>query len=242
MLTFLATILGYVLKFIYQMLSQAMNEPSLISFYAISIIIMTFLVKLITIPITLNTQKSSQQMSELSPEVEKLKKKYGYDQRVLQQKTQELYKEKGVSVMGCSSCLMLLIQFLILMALIRVIRDPAQFMFESKSEFESISKNFFWIKDLNQMDPLWFGLPLMTSLSQFAVSLFSMKTNKAQQNSQMGSMNTMLMVLPLAYYFVFRSMPAALPLYWTMSSVIEIIFRVIMYFFFSNHKERIKED
>lgn len=239
-MTFIATILGYILRFIYDFLSKS-PESAQISHYALSIVIMTVLVKLVTIPITISTQKSSQQMSELQPEIEKLKKKYGYDQQVLQQKTQALYKEKGVNAMGCSSCLMMIIQLMILLALIRVIRDPAHYMFDNKSQFDQIAKNFYWVNDLTKMDPLWYGLPLLTSLTQFAVTFFTMKTNKANQNSPMGNMNNMFLIMPLAYYFVFKTMPAALPLYWTLSSVIEIIFRVIVYFFFSSHKEKLKE-
>lgn len=144
--------------------------------------------------------------------------------------------------MGCSSCLMVLVQFVILLALLRVIRQPNVYMFDSQAQFDSIARNFLWIKDLNLKDPLWYGLPLMTSLSQFGVTLFTTKTNKAQQNSQMASMNTMFLIMPLAYYFAFRSMAAALPLYWTLSSIIEIIFRFVMHFFFDKEKEKEKEE
>lgn len=241
-MTYLAKILGYLLRFIYDFLANSSTEPQAVSFYALSIIIITVIIKFITIPITIKTQKSSQQMGELQPEIDKLKKKYGYDPKVLQEKTQQLYKEKGVSTMGCSSCLMVLVQFVILLALLRVIRQPNVYMFDSQAQFDSIARNFLWIKDLNLKDPLWYGLPLMTSLSQFGVTLFTTKTNKAQQNSQMASMNTMFLIMPLAYYFAFRSMAAALPLYWTLSSIIEIIFRFVMHFFFDKEKEKEKEE
>ena len=49
MLSFIAQILGSLMKFIYDSLVNNFTEPSNISFYAISIILMTVLVSLITI-------------------------------------------------------------------------------------------------------------------------------------------------------------------------------------------------
>lgn len=223
------------MRFMYEGLANLTSEPESISFYAISIILMTILTKAITIPLTVKSQKTQRQMQELQPEVEKLQKKYGYDQLILQQKTQEMYKEKGVSQIGFSSCITMIIPFIILIALFRVINDSGRFVFNSNVSMENISTNFFWVPTLMKSDPLWFGLPLATSLSQFAVSLFNMKTNPAMNNNpQMGSMNTMFLILPLVYFFFFRSLPAGLPLYYTASSLIELIFRVVMYFFFEN--------
>ena len=57
MLSFIAQILGSLMKFIYDSLVNNFTEPSNISFYAISIILMTILVSLLTIPMTMNQQK-----------------------------------------------------------------------------------------------------------------------------------------------------------------------------------------
>lgn len=237
MLDFLARVLGTVLKYIYENIQHMFSEPKNISYYAIAIIIITIIAKLLIIPMTIQSQKQAQNMSRLKPKLDELEKKFGYDKQVLQKKQQELYKQEGASVMGCSSCGMMILQLIILFALYRVMREPAKYLFDNATSMDNIKTNFFWVGSLLKQDPLWFGLPLLTSISQFITSYFMMKTNPTQ-NAQMSSMNNMLLILPLVYYFVFRSMPAGLPLYWTVSSVIEIIFRVIMYVFFNPKGEK----
>ncbi|MDU3198807.1 MAG: hypothetical protein E6696_00640, partial [Anaerococcus hydrogenalis] len=67
MLNFIAQLLGSLMKFIYDSLVNNFAEPSNISFYAISIILMTILVSLITIPMTMNQQKQAAKSGEIQP-------------------------------------------------------------------------------------------------------------------------------------------------------------------------------
>lgn len=103
---------------------------------------------------------------------------------------------------------------------------------------DNVRTNFYWVPDLLQKDPYWFGLPLLTSLSQVGVQLFSMRTNPQMQQSggAMGSMNNMLLLMPLMYFFVFKGLPAGLPLYYTLSSLFRLVIMVIMHFSMRNKK------
>lgn len=225
-MTFLATVLGTLMRWIYDTLASNFTEPKSISFYAISIVIMTLFVNIITIPMMKNQKKTAEKSSQLKPKMDEIKKKYSYDPQIMQQKMQALYKEEGVNP-GFSSCLVMIFQLLILIALYRVIREPEVYVF--KDGFHNIKDNFYWVPTLQEKDPLIYGLPLLTSLSQFASSLFSMKTNPQMsgENNPMSSMNNMLLIMPLLYFFMFRNLPAGLPLYWTASSVIRLIMLVI---------------
>lgn len=161
--------------------------------------------------------------------MEEIKKKYGYDQQIMQQKMQQLYKEEGVTP-GLSGCLVMIIQVLVLFGLFRMMNNTTKYVFPEG--LDNIRTNFYWVPNLLVKDPLWFGLPLLTSLSQFAVQLFSMKTNpQMQQGGAMGSMNNMFLVMPLMYFFLFRGLPAGLPLYYTLSSVFRLVIMVIMHFY-----------
>lgn len=223
MLSFIAQILGSLMKFIYDSLVNNFTEPSNISFYAISIILMTVLVSLITIPMTMNQQKQAAKSGEIQPKVEEIKKKYAYDPQIMQQKMQQLYKEEGVGP-GISSCLVMIFQLLILLSLYRVIQNPNKFIFAGA--MHKVKDNFLWVPTLSKADPLFYGLPLLTSISQLGVQLFTMKTSpqgQAQNTPGMGSMNNMLLAMPVIYYFVFRNLPAGLPLYWTTSSLARLL-------------------
>ncbi|WP_296127592.1 YidC/Oxa1 family membrane protein insertase [uncultured Anaerococcus sp.] len=232
MFNFIAIILGKLMRFIYDILSANFTEPGSVSFYALSIIIMTLLVSLMTIPITISSQKQAEKARRFKPKMDEIQKKYGYDQQVLQKKMQELYKEEGVGP-GLGGCLPMLIQLLVIIALFRVMQNTTKYVFPEG--VTHLKTNFFWIENLLNPDPLWYGLPLLTSLSQFGVTLFSMKTNPQmqQQGGAMGSMNTMMLVMPLAYYFFFVKLPAGLPLYYTLSSVFRLIIMVGMHLFMS---------
>lgn len=227
MINFLAVALGKLMRFIYDSLISGSTEPENISFYAISIILMTLLVNLITIPMTISQQKQAENTQRIKPKMDEIQKKYSYDPQIMQKKMQELYKEEGVNP-GLSSCLMMIFQILVIFALFRVMQDTSKYVFPEG--ITNLRKDFYWVKDLTIKDPYWYGLPLTTSISQFAVQLFSMKTNPQMSEGPMGNMSKTFLVMPLAYYFVFRNLPAGLPLYYTMSSLIRLIIMVIMHF------------
>ena len=225
MLNFIATILGKLMRLIYDNLATSFTEPESISYYAIAIILMTLLVSLISIPVTVSTQKQAEKTRAIKPKMDEIQKKYGYDQQVLQQKMQEFYKEEGVAP-GLGGCLPMIIQLIVLFGLFRMMQDTGKYVFPEG--MSHIRTDFYWVKTLLESDPLWYGLPLLTSLSQLVTTLFSMKTNPQQQQA-MGGMNTMMLVLPLVFFFTFRQLPAGLPLYYTLSSVFRLIIMVVMH-------------
>lgn len=234
MIKFLASLLGKLMRWIYDSLAASYVEPSDISFYAISIILMTLLVSLIIIPVTISQQKQAENTRKIKPKMDEIRKKYSYDPQIMQQKMQELYREENVNP-GLSSCLTMILQLLIILALFRVMQDTTKYVFPEG--IEGIRKDFYWISDLTNKDPYWFGLPLTTSVSQVLVQLFSMKTNPQMSEGPMASMNKTFLLMPILYFFMFRNLPAGLPLYYTMSSVIRLIIMVIMHFTIKKPKQ-----
>ncbi len=79
MFNFIATILGKLMRVIYDSLANNFTEPKSISYYAIAIIIMTLLVSLISIPVTISTQKQAEKTRAFKPKMDEIQKKYGYD-------------------------------------------------------------------------------------------------------------------------------------------------------------------
>src|SRR5262245_35227374 len=80
-----------------------------------AILSLTILIYMITLPLTIQQQKSMQATQELQPLIEDLKKKYKDQPEKLQQAQMELYREKGINPLG--GCLPTLIQFPILIGL-----------------------------------------------------------------------------------------------------------------------------
>ena len=71
--------------------------------YGITLIIVTILIKLLTIPLTLKSQKNMAKTQLLQPEMNKLQAKYKNDREKLAVEMQKLYKEYDVNPMGGSS-------------------------------------------------------------------------------------------------------------------------------------------
>ena len=215
------------MKAVYQMLVGLGSEPSGISYFAMTILAMAVLSKLLTLPLTIKQGKASQKMQQISPQLEEIKRKYGYDERIMQQKTMEFYKENNVSQVGCSSCLPLIIQLIIILALFQVLRNPENYLFDNAAEFQKIAKNFFWIQDLSKADPYFYALPLFNAISQFAIQWLSPSTQ--QQAAAAGnSMMMMMYIMPVMIFFLSLNWAAALLLYWAFGNLLEILVRGMM--------------
>ncbi len=90
--------------------------------FGLTIIFFTLIIKLALMPLTLKSQKSTQEMNAIQPEVKKIQEKYKNDKEKQNAEIQKLYKENNVSCMG--GCLPMLLQFPILIALYSVLRRP----------------------------------------------------------------------------------------------------------------------
>ena len=113
---------GYILKVLYDLTTN----------YGVAIILFSILVKLVLLPMNAKGKKSMMKMSRLTPDIERIKKKYPNDTNKQQQLTQELYKKEGVST--CSGCLWSFIPLLILFPLYTVIRQPIEYMLGETTE------------------------------------------------------------------------------------------------------------
>src|SRR3954452_21649234 len=92
--------------------------------WALSIIGLTLVVRAALIPLFVKQIKSSRNMQLLQPRVKELQKKYGHDREKLAQEQMALYRETGTNPFA--SCLPLLIQMPIFLALFRTISGAAK--------------------------------------------------------------------------------------------------------------------
>ncbi|MFN8027517.1 MAG: YidC/Oxa1 family membrane protein insertase [Acidimicrobiia bacterium] len=88
----------------------------------IAIILLTFLVMLVTFPLTAKQAKSMMAMQRAQPEIKKLQAKYKNDRAKLNEEMMKYYQENKINPLA--GCLPLLIQMPIFLALFRVMREP----------------------------------------------------------------------------------------------------------------------
>lgn len=127
MFSFIASLFGYVMNFIYGIVQN----------YGLAIILFTLLVKLILLPLTLKQQKSMEKMQEIQPLMQELQRKYGNDQERFTLEYQKLLKEKNMNMasgMGCSGCLLQLIQLPIILGLFYMMVSPLTYILKLPEE------------------------------------------------------------------------------------------------------------
>ncbi len=208
--------------------------------YAIAIIIFTIILKLVLLPLSIKQMKSTVQMNKVQPIVAKINEKYKNDKAMAQQKTMELYKKAKINPLA--GCLPMIINMVLLVAFFRVLQFPDVFIYNKgiSVDHKLLTESFLWVGNLSEPDLLinipifksiipesWQMLvpgimPIVTAL----VTLFSFNamTGGAPSNPQSTAMMTsMKYFMPLMFLFLGAKYPASLMLYWTVSSVFQMI-------------------
>lgn len=191
-----------------------------------AIIILTIIIRLILLPGSIKASEAQARMSLLQPEINKIRKEIK-DQKAQSQAMMELYKREGVSPFG--PCLPLLIQLPVIMVLYQVFRvglDESRFslLYSFVPHPEKINPNFLGI---NLSHPDLYLFPILAGVLQFVLSKLTM--NKMPATSKEGEADPMQMatkqmiyIFPLVTVFIARSLPAALSLYWIITTVFGI--------------------
>ncbi|NLJ98308.1 MAG: YidC/Oxa1 family membrane protein insertase [Tissierellia bacterium] len=220
MTAFLGNIFGGLLKLVFDLVSKTGIESQYLSYYSIAIIITTILFKLILLPVSLHQSKSTAKMNELQPQIKEIQKKYKNDPQTQQTKIMEVYKENKYN--PASGCLIMLIQFPIIIAFFRVLREPITYVFKDPNVYAALNKSFLWIPNLEQPDPYLWGLPLLAGLTTFLQS--KLMAGNAPVDSQVQStQKTMNIVLPFMIFWAARSFAAGLSLYWVVGNIFQVI-------------------
>lgn len=114
----------------------------LIGNMGLAIIALTFVLKVLVLPLAYKSYVSMARMKELQPEMEALKERAGEDKQKLQREMMQLYKDKKVN--PAAGCLPILIQIPIFFALYKVIFVTIELRH---------APFFGWIRDLSAPDP-----------------------------------------------------------------------------------------
>lgn len=114
----IARAMGMLLHFIYNNISFGS--------YGLAIIIFTFIIKAVLLPLTIKQYKSTARMQELQPQIQEVQRRYKNDKDKLNQELMKVYTDNKVNPTG--GCLPLLVQMPILFSLYWVISQPLKFM------------------------------------------------------------------------------------------------------------------
>lgn len=189
---------------------------SLVDNYALSIIIMTVIIRLIILPLYSMQLKSNEQMMAVQPKIKEIQAKYKDNPEKMNEKLQEIYEEHKIRpAMGC---LPLLIQLPIIWGLFALLRNPMDYIANSDMVI-AVHESFFWIHDLTQPD-LWI-LPIIAGVATY----ISMRITTVSQgnNPANATMKAMQYFMPVMIVWMGRTLPAGLCMYWIMSYIFQIV-------------------
>jgi YidC/Oxa1 family membrane protein insertase len=185
---------------LFWLLSKAFN---IFGNWGVSIIAVTFLIKLVFYKLTESSGRSMAKMRNLQPRLKALQERYKDDRQQLSTAMMELYKREKVN--PAAGCLPILIQMPFFLAFYWALLESVEMR---QAPFA------LWITDLSVKDP-FFILPLIMGAAMF----FQQKLNP-----QVGDpvQVKVMQIMPIIFTGFFAFFPAGLVLYWVTNTLLSI--------------------
>jgi YidC/Oxa1 family membrane protein insertase len=166
--------------------------------------------------------KSQKAMADLQPKLNSIRETHKTDKEAQAKAMMELYKEHKINPF--SSCLPLLIQLPILIALYQVfskaLGNHLSGLYSFVQRPEVIEPYFLSVLDLSKPSPV---LAIMAGALQFWQSKMMMPKAGAAQDSTAKAMQVQTTyVLPVISIVIAWTLPAGLPLYWVVTTLFAI--------------------
>ena len=187
----------------------------LIKSYGLSIIIVTLILKLVTLPITISQIKQNKIMKEIQPELTKLEEKYAgkTDQASIMNKTREqaaIYKKYNLNPLSTiASGVLTAVIFIAFYE--SIMRTPVIF----ENVFIGFQLGTSPLTAFNSRKYIYLILVILNVLITYlTLKITQLNTNK----DSMQSMNTLFIVMPVIIGFMALVSPAALNIYWIVQS------------------------
>jgi len=206
----------------------------LFSNFGLTIIALTIIIRGCMYPLTIRQLRSTKAMESLQPKLTELRQKYAKDKQKLAQEQMRLYKESGVSPVGC--LVPMLIQMPIWIALYQSIMMALAVAPEGLLKLSGylyswpvvysmlpLDSSFLWL-NLAVRDGLLI-LPILVGITMWVQQKMVAPANPDPKQKSASSM--MLWMMPLLFTFLSLQFPSGLALYWVTSNIISI---VIQYF------------
>ncbi len=206
---------------------------------ALGIILFTIAARLVILPLTLSSIRSSRRMQELQPMIKELQRKYGKEPQKLNEETMKLYREYKINPVG--GCFPLLLQlpifFGVYQAVYHLFGGEAGRQHLSTAAAERLqdpavaaifSQKLFGVIDAGAVafGPNGFAGLVFIILPTLSIVLQLLQTVMATprvQDPQQKAMTQMMMFMPLVFGYIAFTFPQGAVLYWVVSSFVGIV-------------------
>lgn len=197
--------------------------------FGLAIILTTLLIKVLFLPLSRKQIESQKKMQEIQPKLKAIQEKYKDDKEKQTRAMMECYKENKVNPFA--GCLPLIIQIVFFIAIYRVIITLTE---------ANLAVNpgdlYAFVRDPGPIDPMAFGFLNLLEKSYWLAALAAVvqyfqtkmliptlpkNEKKDGEIDMMGMMNKQMLYLGPAMTFVIGvTFPAALTLYWFVSTLV----------------------
>jgi YidC/Oxa1 family membrane protein insertase len=189
----------------------------------IAIIVLTVLVRLAFYPLFQKGLEQQAKIQKMQPLIKELQAKHKSDPAAHSQALLKLYKEHKFNPFA--SIGMLLIQIPILLALYH--------LFINIFKPEVLERIYTFVPNPGVINQIAFGLlnlkepllilVLLTAVFQFIQARLAMAHTKIEDPAQRITSNVMLFAAPLITVLIFSNLPAAVVLYWLITTILSIL-------------------
>ncbi|MEO5961092.1 MAG: membrane protein insertase YidC, partial [Opitutaceae bacterium] len=199
---------GYIAPFLNTLLNATHRW---VGNWGVAVILMTLILKLVSVPFTFAASRSAKRMAKLQPEMQALRTKFKDNPQKQQAATMELFKKHKVNPVG--GCLPVLITMPLFIGFFAMLQGPAELRFA----------HFLWAPDLSAPDTVArvFGFPInIMPLLMGATMIFQMRLTPTPtvDNAQM----KMMKFMPLIFIVFCYNFSCALSLYSTINGLFTI--------------------
>lgn len=186
------------------------------------IVLLTLLTRIVLAPSFHKSLKSQKAMTELQPKMNEVREKYKNDKEGQAKAMMQLYKDHKVNPL--SSCLPLLIQLPILIALYQVfskaLGNHLTGLYAFVPKPETINPYFLNLMDLSKPSIV---LGVLAGLAQFWQSKMMMPKNSQSTDTMTKAMSMQTTYfLPIVSVVIAIKLPGGLPLYWLVTTLFAV--------------------
>jgi YidC/Oxa1 family membrane protein insertase len=194
---------------------------SIIPNYGIAIILLTILVRLVTMPLTNRQMRSMERMREVQPKVKALQAKHGDDRQKQSEEMMKLYRTEGVNPLG--GCFPMILQLPVFIGLFYALRSSIQLR---QAPFVG------WINDLSAPETLFtipgIEIPVRVLPLVMGVSMVLQQKITPVASADPAQARMMMTIMPVMMTVLFYQFPSGLVLYWFVSNILAISHQLLI--------------
>ena len=197
-------VLEDVLRFWHDLVGGGENS------WGLAIILLTFTIRLLILPLTFKSVKSMQKLQVLQPEIKKIQERFKEDRQRMNQEMMAFYQKNKVNPLG--SCLPILLQIPFFIALFELLRsDSFEQDIQGSESFLFISNLAAPLTDTGEYVALAFLVVIYVATQLIASLITMVGGDKTQQR--------IMYALPFVFVVFIINFEAGLIVYWITTNV-----------------------